>query len=102
MINKKFRIVSAALLLAAVVTVSSSVYTAFAQTGTQVTPTVTPTVTPNTGTGGTGTSGAGLTPGVPNTGAGGDLAWTLAILLASGIAAVGGASYVSRNTIGLR
>lgn len=102
----------AAFALALVATIGGFGYTAYAQSplstptsgaSPMFSPTLSPTVTP--GTGGTGTGGTGtgtLTPGIPNTGAGGDAAFNLALLMASGIMVVGGATYVVRNTIGLR
>lgn len=44
--------------------------------------------------GGTGTQ---TTPGTPNTGAGGDLATNMAILLASGIIGIGSGAYLVRR-----
>ena len=43
-------------------------------------------VTPNT-----------LTPGAPNTGAGGDLATNIALLVASAVVAIGGLTYLARS-----
>ncbi|MES2216476.1 MAG: hypothetical protein V4481_04245 [Patescibacteria group bacterium] len=48
-------------------------------------------------TGNTGTGGTSVTPGVPNTGAGGSSAVNWAILLASGLVAVGGVTYLARR-----
>lgn len=59
-----------------------------------------------TNPGGTGTNntdgGTATTPGVPNTGLGGDAAATLALLTISGLAAVGGALYLSRRGMAAR
>ncbi len=53
---------------------------------------------------GAGTSASGVTnasttgtPGIPNTGAGGDMAVNLALLAASGILAAGSGYYLSRQ-----
>ncbi|MGH7141604.1 MAG: hypothetical protein ACREGH_03165 [Minisyncoccia bacterium] len=50
-----------------------------------------------TGTG--ATTGRTGTPGVPNTGAGGDAAMNLALLVVSGFAAVAAAAYLARRRI---
>ncbi len=61
-----------------------------------------------TGTSGTGTSVTGTsaassstTPGVPNTGAGGDATTNLAVLGVSALVAAGGAAYLARKRYAL-
>ena len=56
------------------------------------------TTMPNTAATGT----TGTTPGVPNTGAGGDAAGNLAILGASALVAIGGAAYLARQKYAIR
>lgn len=67
--------------------------TAFAQTATS-------TGTGSTGTSGTDTGGTGttVTPGTPNTGAGGDATTTALILVASALAMALGGMYLARST----
>ncbi len=74
----------------------------FAQTAT-TTGTMGPTYTGAAATGtdttlGSSTAGVtGTTPGVPNTGAGGDAASNLAMLGVAALVAIGGAAYLSRK-----
>jgi hypothetical protein len=49
-----------------------------------------------------GTTGSSTTPGVPNTGAGGDAAANLAVLGASAIVVAGGAAYLASRRYALR
>jgi ABC-type transport system substrate-binding protein len=70
--------------------------TAFAQTATSTGGTGTgSTDTSGTGTGGTGTT---VTPGTPNTGAGGDATTNALILVASALAVALGGMYLARST----
>jgi hypothetical protein len=77
--------VASALLLSGAGLVSAQTYT-------------TGSVTPATAT---GTNATGTTPGVPNTGAGGDVATNLALLGASAVIVVGGAAYLARKKYSL-
>ncbi len=49
-----------------------------------------------------GMTGSSSTPGIPNTGAGGDVSTTLGVLGVSALAAIGAAAYLARQRFALR
>jgi len=96
------------LLLAGASSAFAQTYGSSGTTGTGSTVTPAANTTGSNGTNGTGTTGTmssssttgtngSTTPGIPNTGAGGDTAANIALLTTSGIVVLGGAAYLLRR-----
>lgn len=96
--NQSTRLTALALAFAVVAGLGSA-HSAHAQTTTQAGPVVPAAVTAASTTGGVmnTTGAAAVTPGAPNTGAGGNATLNIALLIGSGLLAISGAAYLGRT-----